>query len=227
MKTLFLGLKNLDLTNSLIRFSPWLTPLSAAQITIKNMIERLGYWEPIAWLTGFAIEILGIATLDTALTFWRHNRRYTADQNKLPTWIPVAAFCFYIIVVLLVVVALEWPVEEINKVYINVMIKALLATLSIPAGATIAVREIHKDTLQELAEKRAMRAVKPEKVTEKKPPAPEKVTETFPSWLKLPENLRKEVAKMETWEKVREKFPYLSERSAQNWLKYGKRDYPV
>lgn len=226
MKTLLLGLKNFDLTNSLIKFSPWLTPLSAAQITIRNMIDRLGYWGPVAWLTGIAIEILGIATLDTALTFWRHNRRYSAAQNRLPTWIPVAAFVFYITVVLSVVIALEWPFESLSDEKTNVIIKALLATLSIPAGATIAVRELHKDTLQELAEKRRERAAKPEKVTEKITPAPKPVVETFSSWLKVPENLRKEIAGMKTWEEVKDNFSYLSDKTAQNWLRYGKRDYP-
>lgn len=220
------------LTDKLIALSPWLTPLSAMQITITNMIDPLGYWPPIAILTGAAIEILLVAIFKTGLDFYQHNKRYKDEKNKMPLWIPILAFAFYILLIIGVVFTLEIPLDEKSKPWVYAGIKASLVLLSIPAGVIISVRKMHQDTLEKLSRK----GIKPEKDSESKAQVSEsrvkvsesekQTPETFARWPDVPDPIRREVAKLATWEQVQEKFPYLKDKTAQNWLRYAHKLYP-
>lgn len=225
-----------DLTDKLINLSPWLTPLSGMQITIQNMLGPLNYWPPVAYLTGVAIEILGVATLSTALDFYQHNKRYADDKNKMPLIVPGLAFGFYIVLIMAIVILLEIPLEGSQKVASLITVKAMLTLLSIPAGLIIAVRKLHKDTLQKLSKKKqtaaqvsegeAVIAPAPAQVSPQVSEPQAQVSETFENWKRVPENIRKEIALLSHWSEVQKRFPNLIEKTAQNWLKSAKALYP-
>lgn len=141
--------------NSAVNFfsaiAPWLAPLAAMQITVSHMIERLDFSIPIAWATGAVVEILGLATISTALRFWKHNQKYKAEKNQQPVWIAIAAFATYLLIVLTIVVLLEIPFADPQVVIAaKITAKAFLALLSIPAAVTLAIRAQHTELLSEL-----------------------------------------------------------------------------
>lgn len=224
----------------LLNLSPWLAPLSSMQITIENMVNRLNYWTPIAVATGFSIEVLGMATLHTALTFYQHNRRYTDEKNKIPLWVPILAFGFYLILVMGIVILLEWPIQDERvKLWIELGVKGLLVLLSIPAGLVIVSRELHKDTLAKLSrakkpaaqvsENEPAPAFEPAQVSEKPAQVSENKKETaqvYENWKKVPDHIRREIAGLSHWTEAQTKFPYLKEKTLQNWLRYAKELFP-
>lgn len=141
--------------NSAVNFfsaiAPWLAPLAAMQITVNHMIGKLAFSAPIAWATGAVVEILGLATISTALKFWKHNQKYKADKNRQPVWIAIAAFSAYLLIVLTIVVLLEIPFANPNyTIAAKITAKALLALLSVPAAVTLAIRAQHTELLTEL-----------------------------------------------------------------------------
>lgn len=253
MKNLILLIENFDTDKAigkLLGLAPWLTPLSTMQITITNMITRLGFWPPVAWATGLSIEILGMATLHTALAYYQHNRRYSDVKNKMPLFVPVLAFCLYLVLVIAIVIALELPLaDEAVKAWINLAVKGLLALLSIPAGLVIVARELQRETVEKLARKpkQAAQNEPPKKETseqvaespaqvaeDKTSPAQvsediEQVAESpapiYESWKQVPEEVRKRIATFTHWTQVQEAFPYVKERSCQDWLRYAHTRY--
>lgn len=141
--------------NSAVNFfsaiAPWLAPLAAMQITVNHMISKLEFSGFIAWATGAVVEILGLATISTALKFWKHNQKYKAEKNQQPVWIAIAAFSAYLLIVLTVVVLLEIPFANANyTIAAKITAKALLALLSVPAAVTLAIRAQHTELLTDL-----------------------------------------------------------------------------
>lgn len=249
MKPINLQIENLseNTVGLLLGLAPWLTPLSAMQITITNMYNRLDYWLPVAIATGLSIEILGMATLSTALTFYQHNRRYSDEKNKMPMAVPAFAFGFYLVLVMAIVILLEIPAQDARSgAWVSIIVKALLVLLSIPAGLIIAVRELHRETLAKLSRKsvKAPQVAEGEgqaaQVSETKPEKAPKVSETpaqvtetfqqgpqiFSDWKRVPEDVRKEIALLTHWSDVQIRYPYLKEKTAQNWLKAARSLYP-
>jgi len=121
-------------------FAPWLAPIAPAYMSFENAHTKLGFPIGIAVVIGFVVEFLGLTTISTSLTFWNHNRNYKAEKNKVPTWIPIFAFVFYLVVVCTLNLVLEaFP----NNGMWKIVARALLVFLSVPAAVILAVRAVH------------------------------------------------------------------------------------
>ena len=138
----------------IIQIAPWLAPIAPAYLAFYNLTHRLGFFPPVAVAVALTIEMLGIATINTALMFWRHNLRYKDPKRKSPVWIPTLAFFAYLVIVLSINVFLE--LRTISE-YIPVLVKAFLTFLSIPAALTLAIRLQHSEMISEISSENAER----------------------------------------------------------------------
>lgn len=186
-------------------FSPWVAPLIPAYLSYRHTIEFLDF--PI-WLgitAGITIESLGMATVSTALMFYRHNKRYKTETKKSPTWIAVASYIFYLVSVLLVNVILSlghYTTSELITI-------ALLVLLSLPAVLIIAIRSQHFEIVNEIKTKNAERR-------ENRKPKIEKKRTFTNDWRKLSENDKKFLKD----KSIEEMVNYgINERTAYNWKK--------
>lgn len=138
-----------SLVNLLSAIAPWGAPLIPATMTYKGMMDVLKFGKEMAFVGAGIVEILGLATISTALGFWQNNRSpRVAAYKKMPVEIPVICFVWYLLVVLVVNVLLEAPWQAGEQIYVNLVARALLTTLSIPAAVTLAIRTIHHAALK-------------------------------------------------------------------------------
>lgn len=91
-------------------------------------------------ISGLAIELLGIASVDNAFTLWAWNERYGEDDAKrAPFGMAVVIAGFYLIAVLTLVVFLKvWPVLAIWSLI-------PLSCLGVVSAASLALRKQHND----------------------------------------------------------------------------------
>ncbi|MGD8457192.1 MAG: hypothetical protein PVF83_12470 [Anaerolineales bacterium] len=128
-------------------FAPWLAPIAPAFMSYENAHTELGFPIGIAVVVGFVVEFLGLTTISTSLTFWNHNRNYKAEKNKVPTWIPILTFVFYLTIVGTLNLVLEaFPDSDTWKI----VARALLVFLSVPAAVILAVRSVHLQIVNSL-----------------------------------------------------------------------------
>lgn len=140
-----------SLVNLLSAIAPWGAPLAPAYMSFRGMQLHLGYTPFVALVVAAVIEILGLATVHTTLVFWKHNRRYSKEDNKMPTTLAGGMFALYLVIILTVNIALEWPVKW---VYTPILARALLSLLAVPASITLAVRALHTELLHDMQRKR-------------------------------------------------------------------------
>lgn len=116
---------------------PWMVPLIPAYILYTHLRTDLGWDRFWAFIAGAVVEGLGLATVNTYFRFERHNRRYRDQKNKMPVWVVILAYLWYLAIVLFVNV-----VFDIRAGVDWTRIVAILAfsTLSLPASALISVR---------------------------------------------------------------------------------------
>ena len=158
-----------SLVNFLTAFSPWLAPLAPAYMTYIHMIEFLGF--PV-WVSGalaLVVEILGFGTVSTFLDFWFFNRKNKAQYKQAPIWLVVAAFAFYLGLIVfsnvLIDLAQAYGTEQ-QVAGAVVAVRALLTLQTIPAAIIVAVRTGHRDLLREIRrEKEEKEAKKDESFT--------------------------------------------------------------
>ena len=144
-----------SIINLVSAIAPWFAPVAPAYMAYKGMRDVI-IWPPlVAGLIAAVIEMLGLATITTTLTFWRHNRQreFRAQGRQLPTWIPIVVFAFYLFVVLTVNVVMD--VEQFE--YRILLAKFLLSLLSVPAAVILGVRALHTNVVNDA---RAVKTVK-------------------------------------------------------------------
>lgn len=157
-----------SLVNMLTAIAPWLAPMVPMSLTVDHMIHKLAFDTWVAYPTGFAIEVLGLATISTSLTFWKHNHQYVKeferggkivvqDKQRVPLELAIAAFVWYFVVVMAIVVVLSLPWRADVQVYVDVVVKGLLTTLSIPAAVVLAIRAQYAEVRREIIENRSGR----------------------------------------------------------------------
>lgn len=135
-----------SVVNLVSTIAPWLAPLAPAYLSYNHMLNILHFPVEIAISIALVVEMLGLSTISTSLMFWNHNRRYSADKNKVPVIIPIFSFLFYLAIVLTVNVMLE--INQTGSAI--VWSKAFLTLLTIPAAVTLAVRAMHKEVQEGL-----------------------------------------------------------------------------
>lgn len=136
-----------SIVNFVSAFAPWLAPIIPAYLTYTHTQTILGFPVEIAFIGALVIEFLGLATISTSTTFWKHNQRYSSKENQVPLWIALGTFVFYLVVILTVNVVLSWRVYKAEEL----VAITLLTSLSVPAAVTIAVRSQYADVKKEIA----------------------------------------------------------------------------
>lgn len=141
--------------NFLSALAPWGVPIIPAYLTYWHTNVDLKFPSWVAWTAAFVVEVLGLASMRTAIRFWEHNKRYTKDSNRAPVGLAISTYLFYLIVILTVNVILD---IQKGVIWINVLAIGLFSLLSLPAGLLIAIRAQHSELLEALSEARTSRA---------------------------------------------------------------------
>lgn len=134
---------------------PYATPLVPAYLTFDNAQTVLGLPAWVAWTIAFVFESLGLASVATAVRFWRHNKKNEnkAQANQAPFSAARNIYIAYLFVVILVNVILEAVAG--TRDFWGILTIAALSLLSFPAASLIALRQIHSDILEEKAQVKA------------------------------------------------------------------------
>lgn len=148
-------------------FVPYAVPVIPAYLTYNHTITEMGFPVWVAVTAAFVVETLGLASVATAVRFWRHNQKYKSEQNKAPFKLAVMVYLFYIVVVILVNVILEIVAGSRNGWVITSI--ALFSLLSFPASVLVSIRYIHGDILDERAAAKGGMPVQQSAVSSRKP----------------------------------------------------------
>jgi len=205
------------------------------------MVRVLDFPFWLALVIAIVIECLGLATVSTILSFWSYNRRYTDERKQAPIGLTIVAFTFYLLIVLAMNVAIDATAaydlsNGTNSSGIaEIIVRALLTLMSIPAALIMAVRTQHQEVLNDGADSKRERAFKKhygenwfEMMYGKPAELQElKVSESFnKSWRSARKTLTAEdVLFIQTRPipEIMEKYN-LIERTAYNWQEYAKRE---
>lgn len=220
------------LVDNLAATAPWLAPLAPAYLAYQAMVDVLRFPVWVAGTVGLTVEVLGISTINTALTFWTWNREKNKTDKTAPTWVAVMAAAFYVTVVITVNVLLD------GGSVLEKSAKGLISSLSVAAAITLALRSQHSRRVVETKlmkeERRQERRLlklgggqgKLQKISVKDSEKVDDHPETFGKWERWPDVPADEQMKMVrmTMNQVVE-FYGVDERTAYNWLKYAKRDH--
>lgn len=142
----------LDLISSLV---PYGTPAPAAYLTFYHSIEMLKFPVWLGWSNALVIEALGLASVSTAIRFYRNNKSHKSDKERAPFGLAVFVYGFYLVVTITLNVVLE-IVAGSRSGWIIVSI-ALFTLLSVPAGILISIRSLYTEILQERQERKEER----------------------------------------------------------------------
>lgn len=141
--------------NTVSAIVPWFVPIIPAYLTYWHSSNDLGFPGWVGWTAACVVEFLGLASMRTSVSFYEHNRRYSAEVKKAPFWITVLTYLFYLAVVLTVNVLLDLQ----NGVqWQRVLAIGLFSMLSVPSAVLISVRAQHTELLRELAQNKAKRS---------------------------------------------------------------------
>lgn len=136
--------------NLLSSVAPWAAPLAPAYMSFSHMKDSLDFPVWIAWAIAIMVEILGLSTVSTGMTFWNHNKRYTAKYKQAPVGLVIAIFIFYLSTIFLINIVLDLA-DPTNKLVYS-LAKGSLILLNIPAALLIAMRTQHTAILNEIHE---------------------------------------------------------------------------
>jgi hypothetical protein len=92
------------------KLAPWLAPLLSAVVVGRAVTAAPFTWPAwLGWLTGAAIELSGIATLNTALLLWSYRTDQPADKKPsiVPLLLAVACGLAYLVTALALTVVLK------------------------------------------------------------------------------------------------------------------------
>jgi hypothetical protein len=122
-------------------FLPWLVTLIPATILYDHLIE-IG-WRPwVAFIAALVVEGLGLATVNTFFRFQRHNQKYKDQKNKMPAWLVVVVYLWYLVIVLFVNVVFD---VVSGVAWTEIVAVTAFSTLSLPASVLIAVRGLFSE----------------------------------------------------------------------------------
>ncbi len=152
-----------SIVNTISAISPWLAPLAPAFMTYQHAVDTLAFPLSVAIPTAAVVEILGFSTVSTSLAFWFYNRRNTAESKRAPVEVAIAAFVFYLTLIVVSNVLLD---TFDNAKWAVITVRALFTLQSIPAALIVAVRTQHRDLLSQMERDRiARRTSTPNKKT--------------------------------------------------------------
>ncbi len=135
---------------------PWLAPLLPAYLTYSHLTGEIGIPGWVAAAMALSVEFLGLAAIATAFAAMRHNKTQSgkAKMRKVSLAFPVAAYVFYITIVLTVNVVLSLPLTPAARQYAQVAALAGLTLISAPAFVIAVSRQDQRDVEREWRESR-------------------------------------------------------------------------
>ncbi len=145
-------------------FVPYAVPVIPAFLTYQHTVTEMGFPRWVAATAAFVVEALGLASVATAVRFWRHNMKFKKDVNRAPFKLAVAVYISYIVIVVVVNIILEIVAGTRGGWVITAI--ALFSLLSFPASILISIRYMHSDILEERAGARS-KGADPEEGTTK------------------------------------------------------------
>lgn len=146
-----------SIVNFLTAFAPWLAPLIPAYMTYNHMIEFLHFKAWLAWVLALVVEILGFGTVSTGLDFWFYNRRNKAKAKKAPFTLIIVSFCFYLGLIVMSNVLIDWAKEfgtSTQQSWTIIGVRFLLTLQTLPAALIVATRTGHRDLLREIRQEK-------------------------------------------------------------------------
>jgi len=134
-------------------FVPYAVPIIPAYLTYFHTKDMMDFPAWVAATAAFVVETLGMASVSTAIKFYRNNQKYKSGENKAPFWLAFFVYAFYLVIVMTVNVLLE----KVNGTRSDSIIWAigLFTSLSVPSGILISIRAQYRDILDERAERKA------------------------------------------------------------------------
>ena len=196
-------------TTFISKVVPWLVPVIPAYVTGYHVSKTLDFRLVFGVIAGVVVEGLGFASIHRLFMFWQNNKRYTSDQNKMPLWIPIVSFIWYLVVVLVVNTLLE---VDAGASLVRVIAIGALTTLSIPTMAIIATTAI-------MTERKAERS-RPKRASNVHEDSAPK-TERSGNWRKRRSKMQRdelEWIKDSSAHEIMQKYR-IGERAAYNWKK--------
>lgn len=139
----------LDALSALV---PWAVPVIPAYLTYWHTMQEMHFPSWVAWTAAFVTEVLGIASVATAIKFWRWNQTHRDPKARAPFVLAVGTYVFYLAVVLSVNVLLEVYTAQRSPAVILAI--GLFCLLSLPSAVLISIRAQHVQILQEREERR-------------------------------------------------------------------------
>lgn len=161
---------------------PWFVPIIPAYLTYYHSTTNLKFPWWVAWTAAFVVEVLGLASMRTSISFYEHNRRYSNELRQAPFGLAFSTYVFYLFVVLTVNVLLD---VQNGVAWVNVLAVGLFSLLSVPAGVLISVRAQHTELVRDIerakAERRTMHTARtvPERSAEPPKRSPERHASDF------------------------------------------------
>lgn len=101
-----IGLKD-RLVDVISDLAPWLTPIPSAVLVSNATVKHLQWAEPVGWVSGLIVEMLGISTVDTTMLFYNYNQEKRKSDPTLPTAIPVTLVGIYLASTIILTVLLD------------------------------------------------------------------------------------------------------------------------
>lgn len=162
--------------NAISTIVPWLVPIVPAYLTYKHAVSptELAFPNWVAICVGLVVESLGLTSMYRIFQFQEFNRKYKDNAKKAPVVYPVLTYVFYLVIILLVNVVLDYQ-NGINTSHILAV--GLLSLLSVPAGILISVQAQHTERRSEAERLRAER--KKEREESRRNRDEDKLNETF------------------------------------------------
>jgi len=139
----------IDLASAVV---PYMVPIIPAYLMYDHAMNHMGFEPWIAKTAGVVVELLGLASVSTAVRFFLYNRRFKKDAknenpNKAPFNQAMWIYASYVVIVLIVNVILEWQNSTRSGWTITAI--AAFSLLSFPSGWLVALRTGFAEMLEE------------------------------------------------------------------------------
>jgi hypothetical protein len=122
-----------QLVKLVAKAGPWLAPMPSAFFVGRSSLVHLDLPLAVAVIAAVMIEVLGLATVHTALWLSDYNASRRKSDPRAPTWIAVVLAGGYLITTISLIVVLEvWP-------FLSVYAPALFPLLAIVGAWTLAL----------------------------------------------------------------------------------------
>ncbi len=87
--------------------APWLTPIPSAVLVSAATVRHLAWPEPVGWISGAIVEMLGISTVSTTMLYYSFNQDKRQSDPELPWMLPAVLAGVYLAATVVLTVLLD------------------------------------------------------------------------------------------------------------------------